>query len=275
MRQFKIIFYILLFTNIIHNTSYSQSSAFIEWKYLELTNLQNDASLSADNYRNAELVADSLVFNQNESYPNSHFFIELSRSYAINNESGLQAFSLLRQHCLYPNDSLNVLAINLFVEACLKMQIDKEKAIKIYKDANIANNFKSYSDKLNLLIESAIQLYDTKTDAIVMRYLEYYQSLGRKPSFQTLQWAFLTKIKLGDNKKAKSLALNKGITQPNIWQIDNSKLQKRIVMRAEHYYAKENAKGEAKYFLSEYKKLDINIFNRFQMAWRRIILPIR
>lgn len=275
MRQFKIILYILLFTSILPNTSFSQSNAFIEWKYLQLTNVQNDAPLAADNYRNAELIADSLVFNQDENYPNAHFFVELSKSYAINNENGLQAFSILRQHCLYPNDSLKSLSINIFVEACLRMQIDKDKAVKIFKDANKASNYKSFSDKLNLLIESSIQLYDKNTDAILLRYLDYYQSIGRKPSYQVSQWAFLTKIKLGESKKSRVMDINKDKQYSNIWKVENPKLQKRIIMRAEHYYTKEKAKGESKYYLSEYKKLDINIFNRFQLLWRKVFMPIR
>ncbi len=272
MKHFKIIILYIYIFILLPSVAKSQSRAFIEWKYLELTNIQNDATLSADNYRNAELVADSLIFNQDENYPNAHFFLELARAYRINNENGLQAFSLLRQHCLYPNDSLNKIAINDFVESCLRMMIPKEKAIYIYKNANKAGNFKSFSDKLNLLINSSILLYDKKTDAFLIRYIDYYKSLNRMPSSQVLQWLFLTNIKLSENKKAEVLRLNKDKKLLNKWQVDNLKLQKRILMRAEHFYAKEGAKGEAKYYLSEYKKLKLNIFNRIQVLWRKMVL---
>jgi hypothetical protein len=275
MNKIKIIISSIIVIIFISQYTNAQSNAFFEWKYLELTNVQNDANLAADNYRNSELIADSLIFNQDENYPNCHFFIELSRSYAINNENGLQAFSLLRQHCLYPNDSLAAIAIDNFVEACLKMQIEKEKAVKIFKDANRASNYKSFSDKLNLLIESSIQLYDEQTEAILLRYLDFYQSLGRKPSFAVSQWAFLSKIKLGENKKQLAIEANKDKQFSNIWQVEDLKLQKRVIMRAEHFYAKNNAKGEARYYLSEYKNLDLNFFNKFQMAWRKMLLPIR
>ncbi len=255
--------------------TYSQNSAFIEWKYLELTNTQNDAYLSADNYRNAELVADSIIFNQDESYPNDHFFIELSRSYAINKEHALQAFSILRQQCLFPNDSLNNIAVNDFIDACLKINIEKDRAVKIFKNTNKADNFKSFSDKLNLLIESSIQLYNKQTDIIILRYLEYYKSLNRNPSFVISQWAFLSKIKLGEKKKNKAFDINREKQFSRMWQVEDLKLQKRIIMRAEHYYAKNNAKGEARYYLSKYNKLDLNIFNKFQMTWRKLFLPLR
>ncbi len=265
---------LLLLGFMVQQSSFAQSPALIEWKYLQLINVQNDAKLIADDYRNAELVSDSIIYNEDESYPNAHFYAELAKSYQLNKKNGLWAFSLLRQHCLFPNDSLQREGIVNFVEACYRLDIPKARAVKIFKEANKAKNFKAFSDKLNLLIESSINLYDSETDVILMRYLSFYNSLGNVPSYRLRQWAYLTKINLHAKKKERVLELNNGLQFTKLWQVDDSALQKRILMRAEHYYRKQGAKAEARNYLSLYKMQNVTIFNRIQMLWRRLLLQL-
>ena len=107
-----------------------------------------------------------------------------------------------------------------------------------------------------------------------MRYLSFYNSLGYVPSYRLRQWAYLTQINLHAKKKKRALELNKGLHFSKLWQVDDNALQKRILMRAEHYYRKQGAKAEARNYLALYKMQNVTILNRIQMLWRRLLLQL-
>ena len=80
--MYKII--ILTFVFIGLNTYLlGQKNVLVEFKYLELINSQSNIKLCADNYRNSELISDSIIFNKYYSKINSYFYLELARSYSF------------------------------------------------------------------------------------------------------------------------------------------------------------------------------------------------
>ena len=113
--------------------TFSQNSLLVEIEYLKLIKAQNNIELAFDNYRNAELVADSVIFKQSNNKKVSDFFIELAKSYALNKDYENQALSVLRQQFLFADKSKNIIAKDLFLDACFKLNITKESALEIYK----------------------------------------------------------------------------------------------------------------------------------------------
>ena len=249
--------------------SYAQSNVLVEFKYLELTNTQANKDVIRDNYINAELISDSIIINQNNSYLNSHFYFELARAYKINDEYGMWAFSLLRQHILFPNDSLHNAGIKLFAEACIRLNISKSDAEKLYKVGDKANGYNLFSERLALLISLSIDLYDKDVDIVLLRYIYQYRKLGHKLSFKVNQWDFLTEINLCKNKKRRVIEANAN-KNSSLWEVDDLKLQKRVLMRAENHYSKTKAQIEADFYLEKYQELDLNIFNKVQVMFRKL-----
>ena len=182
----------------------------------------------------------------------------------------MSAFSLLRQHILYPNDSLYDVGMKLFREACIRLNFTSSDAEKLFKQGDKAKNLVSFSERLSLLINLSIDLYDKDVDRVLLRYIFQYRKLGDEVPFKLNQWEFLSQINLKSKKKQKIIKAN--VTEAtNVWKINDLKLQKRVLMRAENFYSKTNAPKEAAFYLEKYQELDINIFNKIQVLFRKII----
>jgi len=260
---------------IVGQELYSQNNVLVEYKYLQLVNDQGDQVLAADNYRNAEIICDSIISNSYVGEINSKLFFELANSYQLNKEYGMMAFSILRQRCFAPNDSFNVEGQRLFEEAALRLQLTHKQAKDLFNATGEEPVTKdNYAIKMELLYQGSIFLFDAKVDNKLMRYFSFYNTQKLHIGFMHQQWQFLTMIDLGMKKKKRILSNRKlGTANIDYWQIENNKLHKRVLMRAAHYYRKSGANAEAVFFLDEYKKLDLNVFNKIQRKWRLMIIP--
>ncbi|OYT10974.1 MAG: hypothetical protein B6I18_06325 [Bacteroidetes bacterium 4572_112] len=265
--------YILILLVLISVTNlFSQDNVLIEFKYLQLVNAQGDKDLAEDNYRNAEIICDSIIINSHISEVNAHMFFELAKSYELNEEYGLMAFSLLRQRCLAPNDSFNIEGQRLFEEACLRLQLTHKQARLLYYNTETKNITKNnYPAQLSILYQNSILLFDASVDAKLMKYYSLYNTQKLEIDYMHQQWQFLTMIDLGMKKKKRILSQKSVNSQKEYWEIEDNKLHKRVLMRAEHYYRKSDANAEAKYYLEEYKKLELSVFNKIQRSWRLLL----
>jgi len=251
---------------------FSQKNVLVEYKYLQLVNAQEDQELAHNNYRNAEIICDSIIFNSNTSQISAYLFFELAKSYQLNQEYGMMAFSLLRQSCLSPNDSFSVEGQRLFEEAALRLQLTHKQAKLLYNNTETKNIGKSdYPAQLSLLYQNSILLFDANVDAKLMNYYSFYNTQKLEIDYMHQQWQFLTMIDLGMKKKKRILSQTSVNSEKEYWQIEDNKLHKRLLMRAEHFYRKSGANAEAKYYLEEYKKLELNIFNKIQRSWRLLL----
>jgi hypothetical protein len=227
MRIVKYIIVGFILLSFWENLIAQKSNVFIEYQYLELTNSQRNLDVIKDNYRNAELVSDSIINNQDENYINAHFYYELANAYKIGDEYGMWAFSLLRQLILFPNDSLRNGGIQSFVEACTKLKIDKSKAVSIYKQGAKGPNTKSFTAKLELLIEQSIELYDKDVEKLLQQYVFQYKKNSSVTSLKIKQWEYLNAIGL-DIKNKKELMNNYyTATSTSIFN-NNPKLEKKV-----------------------------------------------
>jgi len=230
MRIFKyVLIGIFIFTlgrNIIAQTS----NVFIEYKYLELTNSQMNLDVIQDNYRNAEIVSDSIINNQYENYINAHFYYELANAYKLGDEYGMWAFSILRQLILFPNDSLRNGGIQSFVEACTKLEIDKSKAVNIYKTGVKGPNTKGFTARLELLIEQSIELYNKDIENVLKRYIYQLEKNSDRVSLKIQQWKYLTSIDLDIKSKKDVISSYYNSKTATIFQ-NNPKLEKKVLKK--------------------------------------------
>jgi hypothetical protein len=234
MRIVKYIIVGFILLSFWENLIAQKSNVFIEYQYLELTNSQRNLDVIKDNYRNAELVSDSIINNQDENYINAHFYYELANAYKIGDEYGMWAFSLLRQLILFPNDSLRNGGIQSFVEACTKLKIDKSKAVSIYKQGAKGPNTKNFTARLELLIEQSIELYDKDVEQFLKRYIYQLEKNSDNVSLKIRQWSLLIAINLDINSR-KEILNNYYNTEHNDVFFTNPKLKNKAINKAEKY----------------------------------------
>ncbi len=250
-----------------------QKNILVEFKYLELINSQSDANLCADNYRNSELISDSIIFNKYSTEINSYFYLELARSYSVNNENAMVAFSILRQQCLAPKTEFDKEALRIFEDASLRLNITHKTAIRIFESCNhIGHSKASFTQKISALYDNSILLFNKDIDERLLHYFSFYNANSNYVTFLQYQWEYFNRINLGNRKKQQILiSSNKASESKDYWKVDDLKMQKRVIMRSEHYYRKSGAKAEARVLIEEYKKLDINLVNKCQAVWRLML----
>ncbi len=239
MRFYKYIFIIIFIFWFLDNSLAQKSNVFYEYKYLELTNIQGDIDVIKDNYRNAELVSDSIIINRNDNYINAHFYYELANAYKLGNNYEMCAFSLLRQLILFPNDSLKNGGIQSFVDACYNINIDNQTAVKIYKTGALGPTSKNKTARLELLIEQAIELYNNDIDKILSKYIYQYKKTSKTTSLKIKQWEFLRAINLdlASRKEIINNYYNSDIK--NVFN-NNPKLKKKLESKVKKYNKKHN-----------------------------------
>jgi len=234
MRIFKyLLIGIFLFT-LGRNLIAQKSNVFIEYKYLELTNFQNNIDVIEDNYRNAEVVSDSIIINQDENYINAHFYYELAKAYKLGGKSGMCAFSLLRQLILFSNDSLRNGGIQSFIDACANLEIDKSKAVNIYKTGAKGPNTKNFTARLELLIEQSIELYDKEVEKILKQYTFQYEKNTPNSSLKIKQWKYLSDIDLDISSK-KDIMNNYNASNTDDIFNNNVKLKNKVLKKVKKH----------------------------------------
>ena len=239
MKNIKFTTIILLLVLIGHNAFGQKSNVFYEYKYLELTNTQGDLEVIKDNYRNAELVSDSIIINLDENYINAHFYYELANAYKLNNEYGMWAFSLLRQLILFPNDSLKRAGAESFVIACSTLKFENIDAIGIYKKSAEGINTKSFSARLELLMEQSIELWDKDVEKVLKRYVYQFEKLNTSKSIKIKQWEFLNKIDLDLNSRKEIFGNYYGSDNKDPF-LNNSKLKNKVTSKINKYNKKHH-----------------------------------
>jgi len=247
MRVVKYIIVGFILLSFRGNLIAQKNNVFIEYKYLELTNSQNNIDVIRNNYRNAELVSDSIIINQDENYINAHFYYELANAYNLGEEYGMQAFSILRQLILFPNDSLKNGGIQSFVNACIGLGIEKVIAVEIYKKGAKGPNTKGFTSRLELLIEQSMELYNEDVENEIAFCIFQYEKNNPISSLKIKQWKYLKAIKLDINNKKELMNNYYSTTSKEVFN-NNPKLEKRVLRKIDKY-------GNENYNLAYFNKL--------------------
>jgi len=250
--------YIILLV-LLAFVSFAQFSVKTELKYLELINKQKNTELIENNLFNAELVSDSLIKTETNNYENSEYFFELSKSYFLAKKYELSLFSLLRQRCLFPNESVEQKSEILFNEVIYRCNLSDSISKILLNQNSSKNNDNVFSKKLELLLNLSIKLQKKKLVPPIFKIgLEYRSKVNNVPIWYQ-HWEFLSIINV--KEKIKSVILEKTYNATPIYeQISENNLQNKIYRKAIKHYLKTNAFVQAKTIISDYEKNKLSIF---------------
>ena len=256
---------------ILSGFAFTQNSLNVETEYLKLILVQKNSELAADNYRNAELVADSVIYKQSKNKNQvSNFFIELAKSYNLNNDYNMVALSILRQQFLFANKNQDILAKDLFFDACYKLNIKKEKIQEIYNLKEKINS--DFKNNMLLFLQASIMLNKKELNKINLRYSNFYKTLTTQYPYWLHQWEFFTKIRVKNKKIISLIAFDKINTEKKLIDYLSDKQQKYVLLKAEKYYRKNKALNQAKYYLQQYKSKDLSFIEKIIAFNRKVLI---
>lgn len=174
-----------------------------ENNYLKLINTQNNKYLIKDNFRNAELCADSLLFiEKNNNTLASDFFLNLSESYFIVKKYDYALFSIIRQRILFPCKKLETNSNYLMnsIISKYKKEIDANEFLNQTKFSEI-NKFDEQK-KILLLIELSFKIKSKSVNDNILYIVQYFQTLNndRNPLWLE-QWKLYNYMELTFKKQ--------------------------------------------------------------------------
>ncbi len=266
--------YIFILLSLFFSTFlFSQNSLKVETEYLKLIFIQQNKYLAADNYRNAELIADSIIYNNKINKTRaSEFFIELAKSYNLNNDYGNSAISILRQQFLFADKTYDLLAKQMFFDACYKLNIKKNKIIEIYNLRKKTTN--NFSNNMLVFLQATIKLNQKKLNKKIIKYSNFYKTISNDYPFWLHQWEFFNTIKIKNKKILPLIAFEKTHAQKKLIDYLSEKQQKYVLFKAEKYYRKNKAINQAKYYLQEYKNKNLSFFEKVKAFNQKILILI-
>ncbi len=249
---------------------FSQNSLKVEIEYLKLLSVQNNSELIADNYRNAELVADSIIFAKSDNKQIAEFFLQLAKSYSLNKNYENQAFSILRQQFLFKNKNYDLPAKDLFLDACFKLNIEKEYALNILELKN--KQTQDFNNNFLLFIEAAIKLNKKNLNKNILKYISFYKTISNNYPFWLHQWEFFTTISVKQKNMLSFINFDKQNTDKSLINFIPEKQQKYVILKAEKYFRKNKAIKQAKFYLQKYKSYDLSFFEKIKALNRKILI---
>jgi hypothetical protein len=177
-----------------------------EYRYLTLVKTQQK-KLIYDNLRNAEIVADSLLFSKTlDKKTASLFLMELGNNYSALKKAEFALFSFLRQRFCFPTDT-----ISLFVEKqmrfnALLLNIDKQMIEFIIQKSAVYNLSDNKEENLNKLIYWASKIETKDLNPLLLHHLDLMNAKGYSLIDDVLKWEDLTRISFPIKHKAFFLA---------------------------------------------------------------------
>jgi hypothetical protein len=153
MRKLTTIIIFLVFVQGL----YAQFSTAVELRYLDRINLSQDKMLHRQNWHNAELVCDSLILKPGNPL-GARFFSALAKSYLTGKNYEMAVFTVIRQRCLYPSDSVNAVSEAVFRDAAVRLKFTEKEITEIL--VNTSGEF--YLDHKNGLRKAVITTFNLK-----------------------------------------------------------------------------------------------------------------
>ncbi|MCD6090272.1 MAG: hypothetical protein J7J72_02115 [Bacteroidales bacterium] len=188
----------------------------VEYRYLCLVKTQ-PKQLIIDNLRNAEIMADSLMFSKSKpDNLSSLFFMELGNNYAAVHKPELAIYSFLRQRFCFPNDSISIFVEKQIKLNALYLDIDKQLIDYLIQKSAPYNISENTEANLNNLIYYVSKIETKVLTPILVHQIELMNSKGIPLLNYLLKWEELTQISipLGDkmsflNQDFNTLELSK------------------------------------------------------------------
>lgn len=257
---------ILIIGLIIFSKSFSQFSTKVEYEYLKLLNNGSPKSLHQDNFRNAELVFDSLTLKPNDSY-GSLFLKELAESYSYCGEEEHAIYTSIRQLTLFPDDTINtesqkILRLNMLKEGFSIKQIEG-----IISEISGNKSFTGFE----MSIMEAFKLGFDELDSKIKKLINQVNTFKLSPNSNIiLQVEYLLEIHVGPKHRNQFEFTNS--QDLNSWK---SKLVlplfKQVIKTEIKYFRKLENKPEFRNCVAELHKLNFKLGDRFFVLSNRLL----
>lgn len=252
---------------------YSQNNSLnVEIEYLKLINSQQNFEIIADNYRNAELIADSIIYKKSKSENASEFFVLLAQSYSLNNDYKNQAISILRQQLLFPNKKYDIISKDILYDACYKMNIAKENIDEVYYlNKKITESFEN---NFLIFLKAAIKLNEKELNQELIKYINFYKTINTNYPFWLKQWECFNKIKIKNKKILTLVNFDVKDTNKKLFEFLPDNKQKYILLKAEKYFRKNDAKKQAEFYLKLYTEHELTFIEKIRVLTQKILIKL-
>ena len=257
--------YLLLISSFVS----AQFSTQTELKYLKIINIQDNQDLIKGNLYNAEILVDSLMLLTDNSDLKSEFLYELSNSYYLVEYYDLALFSLLRQRCIFPNNSIEQESFNLFEESAYSNNLNDSLTKALFEKTRVENIPKNISDRLKLLLEISITINTKRLSPYIYRTGLVLRALDSEIPIWYQHWEYLTIVELKPKHIKKSLVYAK--TNEEIYkQITDKKLKYKVYRKSINHYRKTKSFKTANTLLKEYRENKLGFILSIDAIWKSI-----
>ncbi len=204
----------------------------VEAKYLAMINGSGDRALIADNLRNAEMVADSIIAKHLTDVYASQVLANLARSYYLTGDYHLAFLSVVRYLLFVPEgDMFYDQMTGLLDYVCARM--GKNCPADLKNDIlSRSTKFNTWEGKMNYLLQTAIALNDKHLKDWIFEKINLYQQTGRQPlSKDVLRWAYYVNIGISPVKASKLIVKYPSKDLPDVTDITTFSPKHRFCVR--------------------------------------------
>ncbi len=259
---------IALILSLLSFTATGQFKIKTEYEYLKLINNQQNKILIKDNLKNADDIVARIIASENEPY-SSYYIVELARGYNLIGQKELAFFYLLVQRNLFPNDTLSYIQKNKFHEFALSLNLNEDTA-KDYWSKTLPKNIpENFSDRIVKLLTLSTELHSSKLTEHIYNTGLFLRSKNAKIPVWYQHWEYLTIIGVNEKLKQKIIHSGKYTNQSIFNLIKKNKYKKKVYRKAIKHYTKAGAKTYAKNLISDYESLDLSIFEKFDLLFKK------
>jgi len=254
---------------------WAQFSTQTELKYLQIINADNNKELIKNNLWNAELTADSILYNKKQILSNQLFFVALSNSYFILKKYDLALLTLYKQRILFPNDSLSVENKQLFFELLYRNNFNDSLSVDLWKKSEKKNLSKDYNQRLNFLLQKAIDIHSKRLVPYIFNLSHLYERFAVKKPIYLKHWEFLSLIKLREKHKKQIINYHDDRQIPIYQIVKEDKLKYKIYRKAIKHYIRANALKKSKELVNTYQAYDLPMFLKLDLMIKKSRIAVK
>jgi len=254
---------------------WAQFSTQTELKYLQIINANKNKELIKNNLWNAELKADSILYNKEQTLVNQLFFIELSKSYFLLKKYDLSLLNLYKQSFLFPNDSLSIENKQLFFELMYRNNFTDSISHILWEESQKNNLSNDYNHRLNFLLKKVIDIHSKRLTPYIFDLAHLYERFSIKRPIYLSYWEFLSLIKAKERHKKQIIHYENNQNVLVYQTIKKDRLKYKIYRKAIKHYIRANALKKSKELINTYQAYDLSLILKLDLIVKKSRVTIK
>ena len=254
---------------------WAQFSTQTELKYLQIINADKNKELIKNNLWNAELKADSILYNKEQTLVNQLFFIELSKSYFLLKKYDLSLLNLYKQSFLFPNDSLSIENKQLFFELMYRNNFTDSISHILWEESQKNNLSNDYNHRLNFLLKKVIDIHSKRLTPYIFDLAHLYERFSIKRPIYLSYWEFLSLIKAKERHKKQIIHYENNQNVLVYQTIKKDRLKYKIYRKAIKHYIRANALKRSKELINTYQAYDLSLILKLDLIVKKSRVTIK